>query len=260
MEIELGDTDSSGNSIVDDNMTLGDEDDCDEDDIEEGEDSLFVIMHGLISRAARRASYSLIGTTSSDDDDEDVLHNPRPSVDLSLPFPMRRVVSNDSPRARKRSSYLRNSFRSLWLPTRNDDDNSDDTPNKDKSSSPPLGEPIQFRRSYSEGIALSSLSSSSRSLRLSLPPTIRRRLSRRSGVFRGNTSQAAFDDPSESSIDEGDLEWLELPPTAAASPFTILSSEPRRSSISGCLDDIGDMELGHLPGRPLEVLEVANES
>jgi hypothetical protein len=191
----------------------------------------------LISRAARRASYSLVGTASDSFDDEEI-DNHHSSVDLSVPSPMRRVVSHGS-----RRSF--GSFRSFRLPTVEDDDDDDDTHTTQNDKSSPLATPIPFRRSHSEGPSVSV------SRRSSLPPTIRRRLSKSSSIFRGNNSQAAFDDPSESSVDEGDLEWL-VPP---ASP-TILSSEGSQSSFSRRLDDIGAVKLGHSPGRS-EVLEVA---
>jgi hypothetical protein len=67
------------------------EDEEDELDKDE-EDSFFVIMHGLISRVAKRASYTLIGSMDSMDEKD-------PSSLLPPVSPFRRVVSYEPMRS-----------------------------------------------------------------------------------------------------------------------------------------------------------------
>jgi len=68
-----------------------DDHDCEKENLEKEEDSFFVIVHGLIARAAKHASYTLIGTKDSIDEKE---MSPSQSP-LSSPSPFRRVVSFD---------------------------------------------------------------------------------------------------------------------------------------------------------------------
>jgi hypothetical protein len=93
--------------------------DNDEDYDEDGpeEDSFFVIMHGLISRAARWASYTLVNTNNA-------LHVHKLSdascsstssmVDLSVPSLLRCVTSQDAYQPPcQTTSYFVNSFQNL---------------------------------------------------------------------------------------------------------------------------------------------------
>lgn len=69
-----------------------------EEEDEEDRDNFFMIVHGMISRAAKKASYSLIGNKGSSDDETKGGHG------LASPSPLRRVLSHGSVFRTRRSS------------------------------------------------------------------------------------------------------------------------------------------------------------
>lgn len=93
----LSDETSDESSSEDDSVKIRHTPDEEDDD----RDSLFMIAHGMISRAARRASYTLIGNKDSIDED---LNN-MSMTDLPIPpSPLRRVLSHGSVFRQRRPS------------------------------------------------------------------------------------------------------------------------------------------------------------
>jgi hypothetical protein len=172
-------------------------DNChEEEESEEEEDSLFVIMHGLVSRAARRASYTWIGIPDKCDS-MDHNHNSteEKTTSFSVPSPLRRVVSHGTTRDHHRQ-YPPAAPLSL-----------------DPQSI--LSQKIAFRRS------LSGPATPTR--RSSFQPTLRQHSSR-----IGDQQ-----DPSESSMEDGDLGWL-VPPQVM--DRTLQHPAGRHSSINRLSD------------------------
>jgi hypothetical protein len=210
--------------------------------------NVFVIVHGLVSSAARRASCSLIGQdfeieTADDDDDS----GPSP-FSFSIPSPLRRVMSHGSHLFRRRLSFL-----SFSKSTDEDvEDNGDALlPNNHMEV---LQRPFSLRRSAPAGLRVHT--GARRSLVMTLPPlppppsssgVVRRRggsssstLNTHYGLAAGTALGYTGTTNSSEHSEEEDLEWL----------HTNRASWQTDGSLS-TLDDIldvsegsGDIELG----------------
>ena len=253
-----------------DNHTEGGdlEKDDEDDDVEQYEEDLnnascsnnvFVIMHGLVSSAARRANnYSLVGQdleieTADDDDVPEAI-----PYSLSIPSPLRRVMSHgshfslgDSVRGlfRRRLSFSRS--------TSNDEGsgkNGDTSvPNNNNHDMEVLQRSYSLRRTASEGLGIHTGARRSFATTLPLLPPPSSSGIRRRGVSSGSgnrsTAASVHTATSESSehSEEDNLEWLQ----------TNRSSWQSGGSLSSALDDIldipegsGDIELGERERSP----------
>jgi hypothetical protein len=204
--------------------------DADEDDPEE--DSFFVIIHGLISRAARRASYALVNTNNALDAHHlSDASSSTTMIDLSVPSPLRRVVSQGPHQPRRKTSLV-NSFHNLlsYHPAHFEA----------SSKSSPLSTPISLQRSQSD------ISTPTRSSNNSLPTTIRRRWPR---------NAASQEDHREPSVHEANLDWLihsdhastttsTTTATTATTTTTSTATDRRHASLITTLADIGEVEAG----------------
>jgi hypothetical protein len=193
-----------------------------EEDLNASSSNVFVIMHGLVSSAARRANYSLIGK----DLEIETADDPGPSLySLYIPSPLRRVMSHGShisPRRPSLGDSVRGLFRRRLSFSRSTDE---DVEHNGDASLPNnhmevLQRPFSLRRSASEG--LGTHTGVRRSFAMSLPPlpppssgVVRRR-----GVLSSSTLNTHYNlaagtalghtatmDSSEHSEEE-DLEWL----------------------------------------------------
>eukprot|EP00934_Nitzschia_sp_Nitz4_P007142 Nitzschia sp. Nitz4//scaffold108_size72880//16419//18073//NITZ4_005807-RA/size72880-augustus-gene-0.26-mRNA-1//1//CDS//3329532645//7132//frame0 len=168
----------------------------------DNEESFFVIMHGMISRAAQRASYTLIGTKDSMDDggSNQQLHTNHDAdnhLGSMSPSPLRRVVSTGGvfrPRSIRRAGMTAPAF--MLAPSHSSGTDSSgsahvarasiseatlerDPSNSTESASSDLATPISFRkvqsdmgysRNHRERSASTSLSTIGSSFDESCPP------------------------------------------------------------------------------------------
>jgi hypothetical protein len=207
-----------------------------EEDWNASSSNVFVIMQGLVSSAARRANYTLVGQDLEIETTDIV---PEPPFPLSIPSPLRRVMSHGSHLLPHRPS-LGGLFRRRLSFSKSTDEHVE----KNEDASFPnthmevLQRPFSLRRTASEGLGIHTRARPSFATTLPLPPLpppssgVRRR-----GVSSGRTSNMhhnrATDSTCSEHSQEDELGWLD----------TSRSSWQTSGSLSE-LDDILDIPEG----------------